>query len=653
MRSTLFRTLALVATLLLVLAACDPEETDPDEPDPEAPEETDEEVPEAADPEDPEATFATYEMGIFEDLEHESYWSYLDDTDVWSGYVMSGSGAACQLYSLSAPNFAVTPQLATADWEPAEQDGDVWFVEIEIHEGINWSDGEPITANDMEFTWETVVDMPLAGQWLANYEPEPLDAGNVTDVIAVDDTTVRVEFAEEPGLGTWPMQVALAPIMPEHHWGPIVEEADDPETLLAESGIGSPSCGPFVFDDREEGAFASMSANEEYFLTGTSYTHYDDGTVHMVNEELGIDDTFGEASDGDGEVLAEYTQGPYAEDVIFTLYGDASVAVTALVEGEIPFLLTGPGIEEAAQDEIFDSEDVEAVVNPDYGMQYLGFNFQREPMDDQAFRQAVATVVDREHITDTLMGGSALPLTTLMPAGNEAWYDEERGDPLAEQWDHESMADRVEAATEILADAGYTWESEPDVDDEGEVVPGEGIMDPDGETVPTLELAHPTAGYDPLRHTAGMFIGESIEHLGFDVDAAATEFQQLVDMTSPPDDLGYDMIILGWSLGNPAMPTYYDTFFRSDSATNNTGFASDEYDEAVQAFMTADDLGEAYEILWDDLEPILQEELPYVPLFDTPNVEGFRHGELQFPYTEVLGGIEFVDGQPALVTEAQ
>jgi ABC-type oligopeptide transport system substrate-binding subunit len=185
------------------------------------------------------------------------------------------------------------------------------------------------------------------------------------------------------------------------------------------------------------------------------------------------------------------------------------------------------------------------------------------------------------------------------------------------------------------------------------VIPGEGIMDPDGQPVDTIELAHPTSGYDPLRHTAGLHVGEFIEQLGFDIDAQATEFSQLVGYTSDPDDLQYDMLILGWSLGNPAMPTYFDTFWRSDSATNNTGYESEEYDEAVGRFMTADDLGEAYEILWDELMPILNEDLPYVPLFDTPNVEGFRSAELQFPYTDVLGGIEFVDGQPSLVTEAQ
>ncbi|QBI21750.1 ABC transporter substrate-binding protein [Egibacter rhizosphaerae] len=662
------RWLVPLTLLALVIAACEvdddvdeaideedeaeEDDVDPaDEPDEEEEEEDEEEPAEEDEPDDVEVADFTYEMGMFEDMDVDSYWTYLDDTDVWTAYVVSHT--PCQLYALEPPNYTVTPELATEDWPEPEEDGDAWVVELDIHEGIEWSDGEPITAHDMEFTWNAVLDIPLGGQWVSFYEPEPMEAGITTDIEAVDDTTVRIEFAEEPGLGTWPMNVALAPIMPEHHWGDLVDEADDPEDFLAESGQGSPVCGAWEFAEWEEGAFAASDVNENYFLEGTQYTHYEDGTVDMVNEDLGIDGNFGEG-EGEGDVLAEYTVGPYAEEVLYTLYGDASVAVSSLVEGEVPFLLTGPGIEEAAQDEIIDDEDTEAVVNPDYGMQYLGFNFEREPMNDLAFRQAVATVIDREFITDTVMGGSALPLYTFIPSGNEAWFDDETGGSFEEDWQYEDMAERLDDAVAILEEAGYSWEGEePGFDEEaGDVVFGEGLTNPDGEVIDEVELIHPTAGYDPLRNTAGLHIADFIEQLGVEVNAEATEFGQLLEQVDAPDNLDYDMVILGWSLGNVAYPDYYHAFWNSESPVNNTAFAHDEFDEASNAFVASSSIEEAYDVLWEDMEPILQEQLPYVPLFDTPTVEGYRPDEVQFPYTEVLSGVENVLGQPSLVQPA-
>jgi peptide/nickel transport system substrate-binding protein len=381
-RSRSFRVGAAVVALPILLAACTP--GTPDRPDDPAP-------PEASADADTAPGAATLEFGIFQDMAVESWWAYLDDADVWSGYVLDGS--ACQLYELTPPTFAVTPQLATHDWPEPERDGDVWFVEVVIHESAMWSDGEPVTAHDVEFTWETVVGLPLAGQWLAYYQPAELDAGTTIGVEAVDDTTVRIEFTERPGLGTWPMAVALASIMPAHHWAPIVDAADDPAGLLAVSGAGSPTCGPFGFTEREEGAFARVAANHDWFLAGAEYTHFADGTVHMRSEHLGVDARFGESTGAGADVeIARHVNGPHVDEIVYSLYSSAAVGVTGLVEGEIAFLLTGLGIEAAAQDQIFDAEDVEAVVNANYGMQFLGFNLERAPMDDLAFREAVATV---------------------------------------------------------------------------------------------------------------------------------------------------------------------------------------------------------------------------------------------------------------------
>ena len=62
------------------------------------------------------------------------------------------------------------------------------------------------------------------------------------------------------------------PIMAQHFWADVVEEAagsEDPlATLEAASGAGDPASGPIVYDTRQEGAFARNVANETYFAVG-------------------------------------------------------------------------------------------------------------------------------------------------------------------------------------------------------------------------------------------------------------------------------------------------------------------------------------------------------------------------------------------------
>ena len=40
------------------------------------------------------------------------------------------------------------------------------------------------------------------------------------------------------------------------------------------------------------------------------------------------------------------------------------------------------------------------------------------------------------------------------------------------------------------------------------------------------------------------------------------------------------------------------------------------------------------------LQALLAEELPYVTLFTTPKLDAYRPSRIEFPYTDVLGGIE-------------
>jgi peptide/nickel transport system substrate-binding protein len=600
--------------------------------------------------------FASYQTGIFEDTTTDNFWAYYDpESSVWNAYALAPTKAS--LFDVTQPikeglegGGVIVPDLA--DGEPAEpaQEGGRWVVEQTIRSDATWSDGEPITAQDFAFTFETVRELELGGNWLSALG-EPT---GVESIEAVDDTTVRITFADEPGLAIWPNEVGLAPWMPEHFWQDVVTEAkasEDPaKALYAASGVGDPSSGPIVFDAREEGAFARTKANEEFFQSGTQVQIYTGGGVQAGDETYG--------GQTQGEVGEQYTFGPYFDTETLSLYGDQNAAVLALRQGEVDFLFNPLGMQRGLQDQVVQDPELQSVVNPTYGFRYLAFNLRKPPMSNQAFRRALATIIDREFMAQNVLQGVAFPLYTMMPEGNAAWYDEKRAQEIAEQFQFENEQARLEAAVKILKDAGFTWRREPTYDaDEGFVVDGQGLRMPNGNPVAPLEILAPPAGYDPLRATYSIWIEQWASQLGIPAKANPTGFNIIIDKVyaKQPD---FDLFILGWSLGNPAYPTYYHSFWHSsqDSVTaggnNAPGFKSERFDQLADEFMSTRDREEAFDLVWQ-MEEILAEELPYVVLFDTPILEFYRSQSIAYPFERTLGGIQFVNGMPGLVEAAR
>ena len=167
----------------------------------------------AAEEEASSAPGGVYKMGIFSDPQTQNYWTYLDtENDVWTSYVMSGQ--AVSLFTLSVPNYQLVASMATELVETSTDNGDGTFsYTVPITEGFEWSDGTPITANDWVFTFNTVKNLGLAGNWLALWTLGTDEAQGVTSVDAVDDYTVKITFNFDPGLAKWQYGAAQAPAL--------------------------------------------------------------------------------------------------------------------------------------------------------------------------------------------------------------------------------------------------------------------------------------------------------------------------------------------------------------------------------------------------------------------------------------------------------
>jgi peptide/nickel transport system substrate-binding protein len=622
------RLMALLAVLAIALAACTsetPAETDDESAPPDA--------SGSAAPPTGGGELGTYTLGIFEDVTTDNQWAFNEVAEgtVWNQYFLTPTAAGA--YTVSYPGIEFVPDLADGELQPTVQEGDSWIGEITLREGLVWSDGEPLTAEDFAFTWNTVVDTALQGGWLDYVDNAP-DNGPITAVEAVDDLTVQVTFNAQPGLATWGPGTGITnmPVQPAHFWQPAVDEAlasDDPAaTLIAAAGIEAPAVGPSVPAEFVEGSHAASTANPEYYDAGAEKTS--------------------------GGVT--WTEGPYADDFQYPLYGGQEAAVLALADGEVDYLLNPLGMQRGFQDQVAENPDLTAVVNPTNGYRFLAFNHSRAPMSDPAFRDALTALINKEFVTENLLQGVAFPLYVILPEGNVAWYNEEVATELAEVG-YAGLEDleRKQIAIDLLTEAGYTWETAPAIAD-GVFTAGSGLIGLDGEPVGQLELITPTASYDPLRATFASYISGVAQEMGIDLVAIPTDFTKIVaDVFTLDDENNYtspfDMFILGYSLGNAAFPTFHGSFFATGGDSNNTQYSSEDYDAQSAAFDEAQTQEEAFAAMWE-MERLIAQDKPHIPLFDTGILE-FYSNRVQYPFTETLSGLQFLSGMVSTAAAAQ
>ncbi|MCH8128416.1 MAG: ABC transporter substrate-binding protein [Acidobacteria bacterium] len=590
------------------------------------------------------------------DIVNDNFWAFIGpDGTVYMSYVHGPTKPS--LFSIAFPGLVIAPDAALGLPVEAVQEGDIWTVTQPMRDDYTWSDGSILTAADVVFTYEAVRDAELGGDWISAYPYTEASSPRLTNVEAVDEFTVKFTFDSKPGAAVWPHNVGVASIMPAAPWEPVLAEAlasEDPAAIVYGASsleVGDLSGGPVSYNGREEGAFVENIKNENYANAGSTHTFWQDGS-YAVNDEL----LYGE---GGGDIAVEYTEGPFLDRTSFSIYGDQAAAMLALADGEIDYWINPLGVSPGLRQQGLEADNLSVTVNPTNGFRYLAFNLRKSPGKFLGFRQAMA-YFDKENLTQNVLQGVAFPLYVLVPEGNQAWYNEEVADEIASQYVGLSTTERLNAAYAALEADGFTWTVEAVRDEDGNILEeevGSGLIDPEGNLVPEVEIMAPSATYDPLRHTASLWLEDWAENLGVNARANPTDFNTIVAQVWPGvgTEPTFDMYILGWSLGNPAWPTFHEGFFHSrnfaetNDGGNATGYSDAEFDALADAMFAETDKAVAFDQIWE-MERKLATDLPYVVLFDTPITE-FYNNSLQFPFTGSLSGIQFQDGMQNAVAK--
>ncbi|MFE7196832.1 ABC transporter substrate-binding protein [Microbacterium oxydans] len=234
-----------------------------------------------------------------------------------------------------------TPWLA----ESLEWNDDYTQLTVVPRADVTWSDGEPFTAEDIVFSFET-ASIPALDTAGLKYEGAEVDGDKV--VLSFGDS----KYVNQA-------RVLHVPIVPKHIW----EKFDDPAT------------DPVKGDD----------------LVGT-------GPYAMANwstESVTLD-----ARD-------DYWGGDLAvPELHYVSYGDNTALTTALANGDADWAQAFiPQIEE--QFLSADPEHNKFLASPTTGSATLFMNLQQKPFDDPAFRQALAWVIDRDAYVDIAREGAS------------------------------------------------------------------------------------------------------------------------------------------------------------------------------------------------------------------------------------------------------
>ncbi len=270
-------------------------------------------------------------------------------------------------------------------WEPSEDYMD-WT--LTIRDDATFSDGEPLTAEDVAFTFSFIVDNEM-GTLISLFPFSP--------TFEVTSPTEVIWHSQQPTAA--PDRNVAVYILPEHIWGQFSDDEDPRKAANSFANDNPVGSGPFTLVEHADGEFVHLRSNGNWW----------GGQPNAV------------------------------QDVVYHIYDNQQTMVTALKAGDLDFV-------EGLNDTLWNTLEGEpniATNNGDFGCwgniawnfggqdEYEGGPAPGTPTADPVihekdFRVAVAHSINRQELIDSVYGGtSAGPgYAMLMPGTNPSWQVE-------------------------------------------------------------------------------------------------------------------------------------------------------------------------------------------------------------------------------------
>ena len=278
--------------------------------------------------------------------------------EIYSGLVRLGAN----------PSNPFEPDLAES-WSVLE-DGTVY--EFKLRNGLVFSNGDPVTAQDFKWSFERAAHPDTASTVAEEFLGDIVGIQDIVDgnattaegIEVVDERTLRITIDAPKAYFIAKLTYPTA----------FVLNKNNVETL-GRSWVDEPvSTGPFTLKEYRIGQRIRLARNDNFW----------DRTA-------------------------------YLDEVVFNLAGGVAMAMYENDEIDV----TGVGLAdlERVQDptEALNKDLVE--VPPNFAVSYVGFNINEAPFDDANFRQALNHSVDKQLIADQVFSNLVKPAYGIIPPG--------------------------------------------------------------------------------------------------------------------------------------------------------------------------------------------------------------------------------------------
>lgn len=468
---------------------------------------------------------------------------------------------------------------------------------VHLRHGVKWSDGKPITADDVYFTWKNII---LDGYGNTSTRDSISVDGKLPTVQKIDNYTVKFTTPKPFA----PFLASLStPIAPKHIFEPAVKKGKEFFDTFMSTNINPKdlvTSGPFRMVEYVPAQRAVYKRNPDYYV------------INSKGEKL-----------------------PYLDKIIYLIVGDANNEVLKFEGGELD-VIGVKGSDVPRFKERQGHGDFSMInLGPDTGTMYLSMNLNDRTDEngkpyvdpkkgkwfrDLNFRKAVDLVIDRENMVYNIANGFAKPLFT--PESLNSIFLNEELKPYPRD---------VDKAKEFLRASGFTW------DKKGR------LRDKDGNRV---EFDLLTNAGNSEREAIGVMIKQDLEDLGMKVNFKPIEFNSLVNKLLSTYE--WDMVVMGLT-GSPLEPNGGKNVWLSNGALHmynqrkpteagiNLLPWEKELDYLFEKGATALTFDERKKF-YDRYQEIIYNEKPMIYLYSPVRISAIRN-KFKNVYPTSLGGV--------------
>ena len=428
-----------------------------------------------------------------------------------------------------------------------------------IRRGIQWHDGQPLTAEDVVFSAKAVLCPGVDDAVVRS------DYVDLIGVEIVDGRKVRFKMKQPHYLNA--SKLGSLPVLPKH----IFDRDRLLDNVRLEDVINT--------DNKTNASFQKFASqfnqhpnNRKPVGTGPyKFEKWDTGQEITLVKNTGY-----------------WGTRPHLDKIVFKIIPDYTSALAALKSGEIDFQPRLSTVQYAQQTSgpAFDEKFAKArYPYPSY--YYIGWNQERPFFRDKRVRQALTMLLNRQQLIDTIRFGLATICSTAEFRPDSPDFNSD-----IKPWPYDPQR-----AVKLLDAAGW-------IDHDGD-----GLRDKDGVPFRFEFLA---ASQNPLANQLIPIVTEEFRKAGIEVKERRLEFALLVDTLR---DHRFDAALGSWVADLEVDP--YQIWHSSQSANRGSNFISfknaevDTLIENAQIEFDPKKRKGAYR----RLQEILHEEQPYAFLF--------------------------------------